>query len=129
MVLRRATKYAVQQLSQRYGSRIQNYARSQYGEVGASIAGIGLSYLSGQDIYTAINKGIGGGKPPDGRNPPFGYFDGTDGLNGPTNGTFSQTLRSVSYFANNYRRKRRLCLVKCRKHIKSKSRKRSFRRF
>ncbi len=129
MVFRRATKFAVQQLAQRGGPQFKRYVKEEYGQIAAGIAGIGLSYLSGGDYFGEIRKNFGGDKPSNNRNPPFGYFDGSEQVNGPTNGTQYQTLRPAVYRNYRTRNKYKYKLSKCCCRVRQKPRYRGRRRF
>ncbi len=98
MVVRRATRYVVQQLASRYGQRIQAGVKQEYGQIAGSIVGIGLSYFAGGDYFGEIRKSLTGNGSSDDRAPPFGYYDGSgDNVNGQTYGAFHQTLRATQY--------------------------------
>ncbi len=113
MVLRGALRYGVQQLAQRAGPRIQNYVKQEYGQIAGSIVGGAIGIVAGGDFYSAINKGLGGDKPPNDRTPPFGYYEKPRNgpVNGPTNGAFNKALYSTK--SGNRRRRRRVDCSYC----------------
>ncbi len=118
MVLRRVIqRRIVQSLVARAKPRFTKYITSQYGEVAGFAAGVAISVGAG-DYYGAFTGAADylGGKPPGGRNPPFGYFPGA-GLNGPTNGSFNQALRPVQYRYRNRRNSKytRGCACCCKR--------------
>ncbi len=95
----------VQQLVKSQRGRIKNYLTQEYGQFIGGAAGVAISIGVG-DYYGALTGITGnyGNEPPDKRNPPFGYLEG-DALNGPTNGSFSKTLRPNQFINNNRKRK------------------------
>lgn len=97
----------IQYLVARAKPRFTKYIASEYGEVAAFATGIGISVGVG-DYYGAFTGATDfiGGKPPGGRNPPFGYYPGGP-LNGPSNGTFHETLRPNNSKYRNYSGKKR----------------------
>ncbi len=96
LVLGSAIKYAIRQrLATTAKPYIVKHVTAGYGELAGGIAGVGISIAIGDyyGAFTGITGNIGN-KPPNGRNPPFGYLERREGLNGPTNGTFNQTYRA-----------------------------------
>ncbi len=104
----------VQQLVKRGKSKFVNYISQEYGQIAGGAAGIALSISVG-DYYGAFTGITGnfGNNPPDRRNPPFGYLEGSQGINGSTNGAFHQTLRPTGFKVYNRRSGRSAC--DCRK--------------
>ena len=133
MVLRSAAKFGLQQLASRYGGRATRYAKEEYGQIAGSIVGTAIGIAAGGDFIGSISKNFGGDKPPNERNPPFGYFDqtGRDGLNGPSNGAFHKTYRPDNFvYRNNRRYKRkytRKCSCKTGRRLSNRSRRRKYR--
>ncbi len=129
-MVRGIVRPVIQYVAQKYGPKVASYVKTEYGQVAGSIVGTGIGIIAGGDIITAINKGLGGGESPYDRNPPFGYFDGAGPINGPSNGSFHQTLRPTSYKSNFNRRVRKqhnycVCRTK-RKQYRNRSTRRKF---
>ncbi len=127
---RAATRYVKQRLVTAAKPRITSYISQEYGQIAGAAAGIALSVSVG-DYYGALTgiSGKFGDSPPDDRAPPFGYLSEGDGLNGPTHGTFHQTLRPTEYRNNRSRDKYKYKLCKCRKGKRQRRSRRGRRRF
>ncbi len=121
----------IQRVVTKYGKKYAvDYARRYGGELAGSIAGIGISAVTG-DYYGAFRdfeKHLSGNGDSS-KTPPFGYYEGTSGIDGPANGTFSQTLRPTQYKYYNRKYKNRFRLDRRCKCYNGKRRKRSTRRF
>ncbi len=103
-----ARRVIVQQLVKRGKSRFVKYVTDEYGQFAGGAAGVAISISVG-DYYGAFTGITGnfGNNPPDRRNPPFGYLEGAQTLDGPSNGAFHQALRPTRSKKYNRRRIRR----------------------
>ncbi len=119
---RLASRYVKQRLVTIAKPRITHYISQEYGQIAGSIAGIALSVSVG-DYYGAITgiSGKFGNNPPDDRAPPFGYFDGSQAIIGPSFGTQYKALRTFSNRSNRNRRCPKHCSCKRCRGIGKKS--------
>ncbi len=100
------------------------YITAGYGELAGGIAGVGISVAIG-DYYGAF-QGLSGNNrdgPFNGRNPPFGYFEG-EGINGSPPGAQYQTLRTVAHKPNRIRNRGKQLSCDCYRCLRQKHKRR-----
>ncbi len=118
----------INQVLRRQKTRIQSIVTDQYGQIAGGIAGIAISAFAG-DYYGAFS-GISSGirdEFPNRRDPPIGYYDPTgDGLIGPSNGSFHQTLQANNpqYGRNRYKKRRNFSFCSCKRYSRKQPRSR-----
>ncbi len=132
MVVRRiAQRYIVQRMVKTAKPYIVKHVTQGYGEIAGLAVGVGISIAAG-DYYGAFTGASDylGGKPPNSRNPPFGYYPGEGGVNvGTTSSQFQKTLRPshIVYRSKRSYRKRNYC--ECRRRSAKSTVRRSRRRY